>query len=208
MRRTSDYLTLFTWGTDGVFYAPYTIQVGTLKCTSVLQMTQGQSIQLIPGDGNHSLQYNAATPTGSGEANNGPELRGYSSIWLRTIGSNHNFFLGSAGHVYIDSGKVYSYLSSRNIKKDIEELSIQDCLNQVLRWRPVKFKWIENDEYGEGFIAEEMDEVTPYSVSRDGPEAFEPGKVNGIGYSNLTTQLAGAVQALNSRIEELEKKVA
>jgi hypothetical protein len=65
---------------------------------------------------------------------------------------------------------VIAVSSSREIKKDIEELEDQECLNKLLKLKPCKYRYIDNSKNLHptkkvfGFIAEEVKEVFPEAV--------------------------------------------
>jgi hypothetical protein len=65
---------------------------------------------------------------------------------------------------------VIAVSSSREIKKDIEELDDQECLNKLLKLKPCKYRYIDNKRNLHstkkvfGFIAEEVKEVLPEAV--------------------------------------------
>jgi hypothetical protein len=158
-------------------------------------------------DNNHRLQYTNATPPGSGEASNGPALNGYSSVWLSTNTGAH-FFLASAGSVFLIPSGNYNKFSSREFKDNIIALDPNECLDQVRRWRPVEYDVIADGRHTEGFISEDHVAVTPAMVNVCGPESERPGWANAIAYEMATPRLAGAIQALAARIEQLEGKAA
>ena len=65
---------------------------------------------------------------------------------------------------------VIATSSSREIKKDIEELDDQECLNKLLQLKPCKYRYIDSTRNLHptkkvfGFIAEEVKEVLPEAV--------------------------------------------
>ena len=62
--------------------------------------------------------------------------------------------------------------TSYKIKKDIEELNDNECLNQLLLLKPCKYRYIDDNKNFDavkkvyGLIAEEVKEVAPDSVLR------------------------------------------
>lgn len=171
----------------------------------------GASLRLYStSDSNHLLQYSSATPSGSGSASNGPELRGYNSVWLHTVNNDKNLFLlGDSGNCFLSSGGSYTNFSSREFKDNVTSLDPEDCLDHVRRWRPVEFDYNTAPfAHGEGFISEEMVEVTPAVVNITEDDNERPGWANAISYPELTPRLAGAVQALLARVESLEAELA
>jgi hypothetical protein len=79
--------------------------------------------------------------------------------------------------------------SSREIKKDIEELDDLECLNKLLQLKPCKYRYIDNQKNSHatkkvfGFIAEEVKEVLPEAVDDNLteliPNIYEIGSVEG-----------------------------
>lgn len=191
-------------------------QVHLYGSGAVFAIDPSQAIRLYaPSDTNHTLQYTSTTPGGSGEASNGPILRGYSSVWLHQAIANKSLFLAANGNAFLSAGNSWTNFSSRQFKENIEPLDPADLLATVLRWRPVEFDFKDDDEghapgrrHAHGFISEEMVEVTPSVVNVTAPTDDKPNWPNAIDYSNLTVHLTGAVQALAARIEQLERNAA
>lgn len=181
--------------------------------SGVLGLWSNQVIRFYtPDDPNHTLGYSGLTPIGSGEASNGPKLQGYTSVWLYNAVNNKSFFLSSNGNVFINAGCAYNTFSSVEFKDDIESLDPDDCLDQVRRWRPVEYDYRDDEEgfaparrHGEGFIAEELHEVSPALVTVRGEDQERTGWPYAIDYGQTTPRLAGAIQALANRIEQLER---
>jgi len=173
----------------------------------------GNQIRFVSlADGNHMIAYSSAVPTGSGEGSNGPILQGYSSVWLHQVVADKSCFLNSGGNLFLNAGNAYQTFSSRTLKENIVDLDPQRALDTVRRWRPVEFDFIA-DKHGfaphrEGFISEEMFEVTPSLVNVTGPDDEVPNWPNAIDYAGTAPFLAGAIQALAERIEQLERTSA
>ena len=54
----------------------------------------------------------------------------------------------------------YSTSSDRRLKENIEDMDSQ--LDNIMNLRPVKFNWIEDNQEGNGFIAQEIHEIYPH----------------------------------------------
>ena len=103
---------------------------------------------------------------------------GYVSGWSRHIRYNENYIHHQGwreAYVVLYVGGSYwagdYYVSSDSrIKKDIEELEDQECLQKILQLKPCKYRYIDdskNKSDGKvyGFIAQEIKEVFPEAVS-------------------------------------------
>lgn len=223
----SDATWIRSYGNKNV-YCNVELRAATLSFDGSCNVTSpGLYYRLYNGsDNNHKMLYANATPTGSGEASNGPQLSGYTSVWLYNMTGNKNFYLSSNGNVFVSSGCTYNAFSSREFKHNIKTLDPERALLMVNRWRPVEYDWNEDQNtphpHGFGFISEEHAEILPemcniYGEGHDGPEnerlvVHRPGWANAIDYSLAAPWLAGAVQALTMRVAaletELERKAA
>jgi hypothetical protein len=88
--------------------------------------------------------------------------------------------------------------SAARFKENIQPLN--DSLSKVIQLNPVEYDWKRDGKHDLGLIAEEVYEIFPDLVSKDGRW------VQGISYSRLTAVLISAVQDLTARIEILENK--
>ena len=96
----------------------------------------------------------------------------------------------------------YVQASDARLKKNVEPLS--GALEKVLKLRGVKFDWAEGADDGArlGLIAQEVLEVVPEAVSKDGKGMY------GIAYGPLVSVLVEAMKEQNSRLERLERRQA
>lgn len=169
-----------------------------------LAMDTSQRLRLSgTSDDNHHLRYSSDAAStvhpSSGIGSNGPWLQGYGTVCLRTaVNARTWLFDGGSGNAFTpNSWTVYSSLDN---KTDIKPLDPKDMLAQVLRWKPIAYRRKDDGVESEGFAAEEMADITPSAVGFMG----EQRKASGIDYGKLSVTLAGAVQALTQRIEQLE----
>lgn len=95
------------------------------------------------------------------------------------------------------SGAFY-YTSDRNLKTNIVPLS--DSSSIIAALKPVSFSWIESGKNDSGFIAQEVQEVLPNSVSQR-----EDGTLT-VNDASIVAHLVAVVQDLQKRIAELENK--
>ena len=100
------------------------------------------------------------------------------------------------GSIWVNAGSV-AVSSTREIKKEIEELDDQECLNKLLQLKPCKYRYIDNTLNKHptkkvfGFIAEEIKEVIPEAVDDNLtgviPNIYENAEVEGDILTMLTT---------------------
>jgi hypothetical protein len=211
-----------TYGSKN-FYCNSELRAQTLSFDGSCNVTSpGLYFRCYNGsDNNHKLLYANATPTGSGEASNGPQLSGYSSVWLYNMIGNKNCYMSSSGNLFLSAGCTYNVFSSRDFKHNIKTLDPERALLMVRRWNPVEYDWNEDlntpHPHGFGFISEDHAEVLPemchiYGEGHDGPEnerlvVHRPGWAAAVDYSGGVPWLAGAIQALLMRIEALETEL-
>jgi len=88
--------------------------------------------------------------------------------------------------------------SALRYKENVQPLS--DSLSKVIKLNPVEYDWKRDGKHDLGLIAEEVYEILPDLVSKEGRW------VQGISYSRLTAVLIGAVKELTARVQELENK--
>jgi hypothetical protein len=89
--------------------------------------------------------------------------------------------------------------SSIRYKENIQKARFG--LDQVLRMRPVTFKWKERKEEDFGFIAEEMARIDRRFVT------YKNGKIEGVKYPQLTAVLVGAIKELKAENGRLAAKL-
>lgn len=82
--------------------------------------------------------------------------------------TSHSVCIKANGAIWATG--VIATSSSREIKKDIEDLDDQECLNKLLQLKPCKYRYIDSSKNLHptkkvfGFIAEEVKEVLPEAV--------------------------------------------
>ncbi len=129
------------------------------------------------------------------------------------VSADATFIYGSSnGTAYLGSGTAIT--SDERLKKNI--VSTPDGqLTKINALRPVSFDWKnETRESGEGFIAQEVEQVIPEAVTEstfapdpdDDSRDFE-GDVKSIRDSVLLSRLVKAVQELSAKNDALEARI-
>ena len=76
-------------------------------------------------------------------------------------------------------------------------------LDTVAQLRPVTFDWTSNGEHDLGFVAEEVDQVTPLLTTRNAEDQIE-----GVKYDRISAVLVKAVQEQQQQIAALQQQNA
>jgi hypothetical protein len=117
---------------------------------------------------------------------------------------------------YNGSVMVYGGTSDYRLKENVTPM--ENALTRISALNPVNFDWIESGENSEGFLAHELQEVLPYTVTGIKDEVYTddnsgPEKVNGepnyqnVDYGKLTPLLVKAIQEQQEQIETLKQEV-
>ncbi len=121
--------------------------------------------------------------------------------------SQKNYFAGSlsvgtlnaatATHVCIDGTNTLSSCSSSIRYKDhIENLDLG--LTDILKLRPVTFKWKNTGEKDLGFVAEEVEKVDPIMAT------YKDGRIQGVKYDQIVAPIVNAIKELYVMIKNLD----
>ncbi len=121
-------------------------------------------------------------------------------------GVDNTYLLGDANHrweaVYAANGTIQT--SDARWKENIANLEVG--LEEIQRLRPISFRWKDAPDRGQnyGLVAQEVIEVLPELVSRDGT----PGTPLGMNYSEFVPVLIRAVQEQQVEIETQAEQIA
>jgi hypothetical protein len=102
----------------------------------------------------------------------------------------------SATSICRNSNVLASCSSSIRYKENVKDSGLG--LNELMRMRPVTFKWKGRDENDLGFIAEEMEKINPLFVT------YENGQIEGVKYAQLTSVIVGGMKEQQGQIESLK----
>jgi hypothetical protein len=99
---------------------------------------------------------------------------------------------------------TYSTASDRRLKKNIRDFKTSGLIIEKLQ--PRIFDWTSGDKDQIGLIAQELYAVYPAAVTKGDDNAKKVEKPWSVDYSKLVPVLVAEIQALRSRVAELEKK--
>jgi hypothetical protein len=106
------------------------------------------------------------------------------------------------------SNTAFVTSSDYRLKHDVQPMI--SGLATVIAIKPVTYKWNDGNEYGEGFIAHELQEVVPLAVAGEKDAVFEDGSIKpqGVDYSKIVVHLVAAIQELSAKNDALEARLA
>jgi hypothetical protein len=125
------------------------------------------------------------------------------TVRLHVVGKARiiNMDYGSANDVQIKSdGNFVQVTSSRRYKEDIKDLKVN--LLDILKLRPVSFKWKESGEYDIGMIAEEVDKCIPDLIVYD-----EEGRPDGLKYDRISLYLLEIIKAQHDELKKQQNQI-
>ena len=135
---------------------------------------------------------------------NGTEIgKGYINLNRDDTASANQIQFGKngavAGRITTTTTTSYVETSDRRVKSNIADA--EDCGAAIDSMQVRKFDWTESGEHHPfGMIAQELLEIAPIAV--DVPD--DPSEMMGVDYSKLVPMLVKEIQALRTRVQELE----
>lgn len=133
---------------------------------------------------------------------NGGALRFYNGsdrMFVQSDGVLSLGALGSAGSETLcrnPGHQIATCASSLRYKRNVANLELG--LDTVLRLRPVAFDWKGTGEPDLGFVAEEVNQVTPLLTTRNAA-----GEIEGVKYDRISAVLVSALQEQQKQIADL-----
>lgn len=134
-------------------------------------------------------------------------------LWLNPLGGD--VYIGNGNHRLYVSGNLIAtgeVISSRRasssdarLKDNINRLIAEDCLAMVRKLQPSSWDWKENGEHSMGFIAQDIEPMMPYAVTRIKDDIL--GQRLNLQYDQFFAPVVGAIQCLDSEVEQLKKRV-
>jgi hypothetical protein len=112
--------------------------------------------------------------------------------------------LGGAGSTQLcrnASNQIATCSSSLRYKSNVANLNLG--LDTVAQLHPVTFDWKGTGEPDLGFVAEEVNQVTPLLTTRNAD-----GQIEGVKYDHISAVLVNAVQEQQQQIADLKSQVA
>ena len=122
--------------------------------------------------------------------------------------ANSGNLCGSISRVGTTSAVAYNVSSDYRLKHDIKPMELG--LETIEKLKPVTYKWNEDNSFGEGFIAHELQEIIPFAVNGTKDAVNENGsiKTQGVDYSKIVVHLVKAIQELSAKNDALEARLA
>jgi Chaperone of endosialidase len=163
-----------TMSTAGIFAAAKVVTTGGLFTTGAISVTSGQSAFNANASGIFFDVFNA------------------SGVW--------NFRNNASTSVAnINASGVYTATSDKRLKQNIKPLSLG--LDEILALKPVAYDWKKNKKKGQGFLAQDVQQVIPLAV-----EIVDALKGTlGVSDAALTPVVVHAIQQIAERLVSVEK---
>lgn len=96
--------------------------------------------------------------------------------------------------------------SDARLKDNINRLIAEDCLAMVRNLQPSSWRWKEDGKFSLGFIAQDIEPLMPYAVTKIKDE--ELGQRLNLQYDQFIALAIGGVQAVDNEVQLLKKEVA
>jgi hypothetical protein len=125
------------------------------------------------------------------------------STWVSLRNAN-----SEKGSIVINSGSVsYNTTSDYRLKENVTPIT--NALTKVSLLKPVNYTWKDSGELANGFIAHELQEVSPDCVTgeKDAVDADGNPKYQAIDTSFLTATLVAAIQELKAEVDSLKQQL-
>ena len=153
---------------------------------------------LIVDSSNSTYNYGAYTVYTTADNTNYFAMGKDASNVFNIVNNNH------AG-VYMSSGSnAFTSTSDERLKKNIEELDEEECIQKLKQLEPVTYQWKhnENGEKQAGFIAQEVEKVFPDLVSEN---TYPDGSTyKGVAMDDLIPYLLKYIQYLRKKLETIK----
>ena len=132
-----------------------------------------------------------------------------------TYGANNNYDVfynssiavaGKISHTAVTT-TAYTTTSDYRLKEDVKPMT--GALDKIGLLKPVTYKWIQDGNDGQGFIAHELQEVFPDAVvgEKDAVDKNGNPDYQTVDTSFLVATLVGAIQELKAEIDELKARL-
>jgi len=154
--------------------------------------TNGQSFINPASDGAYQI---IGHPSGTGT--------GYSYTIYQYAGGSIGG-VGQSGTTAV----VYNTTSDYRLKENATPIA--NATSKIMQLKPVSYKWKNTeDEYGEGFLAHELQEIIPLAVTGEKDALYEDGsfKLQQVDHSKLVPMLVKAIQEQQTLITALQEKL-
>ena len=125
------------------------------------------------------------------------------------------FTKSSGGSFASVTASAFTIGSDYRLKRDITDISDALSVVQQIRPRHFRFKSVEEtginfgDDYVDGFVAHELQEIVPYAVMGEKDELFDDGapKYQSVDLSKLVPLLTAAIKELKTELDAVKAEL-
>ena len=162
--------------------------------TTLTMFTGGTERARIDSSGNWGLGDTTVSNQRQHVKSTTSDSSAYSAVWIDSS-ANNLFYVRNDGAGYLKAAS-WTYGSDASLKENIEYLTPQHCLEQVLKAKPATFDYISGEKSNYGYVANDVETWLPEAVPmlESGTRGLKDGFINVLG--------TGAVQALHQIIQE------
>jgi hypothetical protein len=183
------------------------------RINAILDLAGNSNIGIAPFDGAISLSVNSLKhgTYSKTEATDG----GWHAAYFHrsgSVGSLIGLYYGPTstwvGNISTNGTcTTYGTTSDHRLKEDVEPLS--GGINTILQLNAVAYRWISNGQFGEGFLAHELQQVIPEAVHGDKDAVDAHGNIaaQSVDFSKIVPHLVVAVQELTAKLEAAEDRI-
>ena len=143
-----------------------------------------------------STKFHCHNTTGDGIKSTTTISTGKNFLGIVYNGTTETFWVKENGDIYYSG----SQSSDRKMKENIVDSPYG--LSELLLLTPRQFNFIGTDQFHQGFIAQETEEIVPNMTNGDSSEEVEENM--SFDYNGLTAVLVKAVQELSAKVTALE----
>jgi hypothetical protein len=169
-----------------------------LDVTGHVNVTSSLMLNGMSASNRLSVEYNRTTGSGVTIRPSADTGGGNTILFQNAAGTAVGAITTSA------TATTYATSSDRRLKRNVAPLA--NALATLRQVRPVAFRWNVDDSPGEGFLADQVQQLIPTAVTGEPDQIDAQGHIvpQGMDHSKLVPWLTAGLQELAARLEAIE----